>query len=195
MPPPEHVPVLPFFGVGPGAPHAPPYRHELAEGLTANDLVDPHLYPVSAFSARSGKGVYLVGMLVPQPGITGRSPDFESGRIVPNTVLPITLEGVAIRNGQLFDPFLLPESEIPPLDESVAPRFAGVEGYSHLPFFTADNQLLGPPGTPVQGGPVRDQDARQTGKRLEHRRALPGATEPMTAGESHHWMRLIITLF
>ena len=151
MPPPEHVPVLPFFGVGPGAPHAPPYRHELAEGLAANDLVDRHLYPVSAFSAKSGKGVYLVGMLVPQPGIRGRSPDFESGRIVPNTVLPITLEGVAIRNGELFDPFFLPESEIPPLDESVAPQFAGVEGYSHLPFFTADNQLLGPPGTPVEG--------------------------------------------
>ena len=105
--------------------------------------MDRHLYPASAFSAKSGKGVYLVGMLVPQPGIRGRSPDFESGRIVPTMVLPITLEGVAIRNGELFDPFLLPESEIPPLDESVAPQFAGVDA-------TAISRSL-PRGQPAPG--------------------------------------------
>jgi hypothetical protein len=151
MPPPEHIEVLPFFGVGPGAAHAPPYGHELAEGMAANDLTDRHVFPVSAFSARSGNGVYLVFMLVPRPGTRGRSPDFEVGPIIPNAVHPITISGVAIRDGESFDPFLAPESEIPRLNRRVAPQFAGMQGYSHLPFFTATNQLLGPPGTPAEG--------------------------------------------
>ena len=32
LPPPEHVP-HPDLGVGPGAPHQPPYRREISEGV------------------------------------------------------------------------------------------------------------------------------------------------------------------
>jgi hypothetical protein len=151
LPPPNHIPIPPVFGVGPGAAHEPPYDRELAEGVDANGLDDRHSFPASAFSAEPGNGVYLVWMIVPDPGVAGRSPDFASGPIIPNALFPLTVTGVATRNGESFDPFLVAGFEIPPLDESVAPQFAGVEGHSHIPFFIADNQLFGPANTPPEG--------------------------------------------
>jgi hypothetical protein len=151
LPPPEHIPIPPLFGVGPGAPHAPPYDQELAEGVAANGLVDRHSFPASAFSTETGNGVYLVTMIVPEPGVTGRSPDFASGPIVPNSLFPLSVDGIATRNGETFDPILVQGLEIPPLDESVAPQFAGVEGHSHIPLFIADNQFFGPANTPPEG--------------------------------------------
>ncbi len=151
LPPPKHVPALPAFGTGPGSPHGPPYGRELAKSVAANGFVDRHIFGPAAFSAKTENGVYLVFMIVPRPGTNGRSPDFRSGPIIPNAVFPITIKGVAFRNGEVFDPFLAPESELPPLDEKVAPRFAGMDGHSHIPIFLADNQLLGPPNTPEYG--------------------------------------------
>jgi hypothetical protein len=152
LPPPNHIPLLPVFGVGPGTPHDPPYDRELAEGVDANGLQDRHSFPASAFSAELGNGVYLVWMLVPDPGVTGRSPDFSSGPIIPNSLFPIVVSGIATRNGQPFDPFLVPGLVVPPLDERVAPQFAGMEGHSHLPIFIADNQAFAiDPNTPLTG--------------------------------------------
>ncbi|HEX6107727.1 MAG TPA: hypothetical protein VFZ26_19230 [Gemmatimonadales bacterium] len=151
MPPPEHMPALPFYGIGPGIPHGPPYDRELAEGVTRLGFEDRHSFPASAWSAESLNGVYLVWMLVPDPGVTGRSPDFASGPIIPNSLFPMTLAGVVTRDGEPFDPAFIPPSELAPLDGTVAPRFAGVEGHSHLPIFTAESHLLAPPGTPVEG--------------------------------------------
>jgi hypothetical protein len=151
LPPPNHIPLPPVFGVGPGAPHDPPYDRELAEGVDANGLDDRHSFPASAFSAESENGVYLVWMTVPDPGVTGRSPDFASGPIIPNALFPLVVSSIATRNGQPFDPFL-GELEVPALDESVAPQFAGVEGHSHLPIFTATSQTFAiDPGTPPEG--------------------------------------------
>jgi hypothetical protein len=151
MPPPEHAPALPFYGTGPGIPHDPPYDRELAEGVSRLGLEDRHSFPASAFLTESLNGVYLVWMLVPDPGITGRSPDFASGPIIPNSLFPMTLAGVTTRNGEPFNPAFIPPSPLAPLDETVAPRFADVEGHSHIPIFVAESQLFGPPGTPVEG--------------------------------------------
>ena len=151
MPPPEHMPALPFYGTGPGIPHDPPYDHELAEGVARLGFEDRHSFPLSAFSTESLNGVYLVWMLVPDPGVTGRSPDFTSGPIIPNSLFPMIIAGVVTRNGQSFDPVFIPPSELAPLDETVAPRFADVDGHSHLPIFVAESHLFAPPDTPVAG--------------------------------------------
>jgi hypothetical protein len=151
MPPPEHVPALPFYGTGPGIPHDPPYERELAEGVTRLGLEDRHSFPASAFSTESLNGVYLVWMLVPDPGVTGRSPDFVLGPIIPNSLFPMTITGAVTRDGASFDPSFIPPTELAPLDETVAPRFAGMDGHSHLPIFIAESQLFAPPGTPVEG--------------------------------------------
>jgi hypothetical protein len=150
-PAPEHIPISPALGIGPGAPHGPPYRRELAKAVKANGLVDRDVFPAVAFSARSGNAVYLAGTLIPRARARGRSPDFDAGWIIPNRVMPITVSGISQRNGESFDPFLAPETDIPALDEDLAPQFGDLDGHSHIPFITGDNQLFGPPGTPVQG--------------------------------------------
>lgn len=163
LPRPEHRPVLPELGVGPGVPHDPPYRRELARGLAALDLEERRVFPLSAFTKKSENGVYLVWMLVPSPGVTGRSPDFESGPIIPNSIFPLVFRGEAFRDGEIFDPFLVAESEIPALDGSIRPRFGNVDGHSHLPVFVAESHFFAPPRTPVEGRyryrlVLRDQD-------------------------------------
>jgi hypothetical protein len=65
--------------------------------------------------------------------------------------LPITFIGIAKRNGEFFDPLLAPESDIPALDEDLAPQFADMDGHSHIAFIVADNQAFGPPDTPARG--------------------------------------------
>jgi len=150
-PAPRHIPISPTFGIGPGTSHGPPYRHELAKAMKANDLVDRGVFPAVAFSTRSGNAVYLAGTLVPRDVARGRSPDFESGWIIPNRVMQITVAGIAKRNGEIFDPLLAPESDLPALDEDLAPQFADVDGHSHIAFITGTSQVFGPPGTPVQG--------------------------------------------
>ncbi len=151
MPPPEHRPALPFYGTGPGRAHGPPYNRELAQGVRRLGVQDRQSFRAAAFSTESLNGVYLVWMLVPSPGVTGRSPDFVSGPIIPNSLFPMVISGAVTRNGEPFDPAFIPPSELAPLDETVAPRFANVDGHSHLPVFLAESQLFGPPGTPVQG--------------------------------------------
>jgi len=152
LPPPNHI-VIPPGVVLPGAAHAPPYDGELAQGVAANGFVDRHSFPASAFSAESRNGIYLVWMLVPDPGVTGRSPDFASGPIIPNSLFPIIINGIATRNGETFDPVFVADLQVPPLDQNTAPQFAGMEGYSHLPVFTADAQVFGidPANTPPEG--------------------------------------------
>ena len=150
-PAPEHVPVSPTLGIGPGSAHGPPYRHEIFKAMKENDLVDRAVFPAVAFASRPGNAVYLAGTLVPRAVARGRSPDFESGWIIPNRVMPITVAGIAKRNGEIFDPLLAPESDLPALDEDIAPRFADVDGYSHIPFITGTSQTFGPPGTRARG--------------------------------------------
>jgi hypothetical protein len=72
------------------------------------------------------------------------------GSITPNALFPIHASGVAYRDGQVFDPFLVPDVDVPPLDQSLDPPL-DVDGHSHFPFFTATTADFGPPGGQLRG--------------------------------------------
>jgi hypothetical protein len=147
LPPPNHQ-FHPQLLVGPGAPHAPPYDTELAQGVAALGFEEGRVFGASDFS--EGNGVYFVWMTVPDPGSTGSSPDFASGPIIPNTLFPITITGVSTRNNQVFDPALA-NFAVPALnDPSLTPSF-DVEGHSHFPFFIGEATVFGPEGVGPAG--------------------------------------------
>lgn len=148
LPPPNHVWNDAFGGIGPGAPHQPPYDTEFAQGVTNLEYHEGQPFNPSEFS--NGNGVWLVWMTVPDPGTTGSSPDFPSGPIIPNSLFPIHVHGVTVRNSASFNPYVA-DFNVPALDANIDPRFAGVEGHSHFPVFIADNLDFGPAGTKPQG--------------------------------------------
>jgi hypothetical protein len=152
LPPPNHV-FIPSLLVGPGAPHRPPYDSELADGVDDLGFHEGDRFRISEFSGANG--VWLVWMNVPMPGTMGSSPDSKfHARIIPNSLFPIHVEGVSYHNNKVFDPFLLGPFDVPPLDENVDPRFAGLDGHSHFPIFNADNASFGPPGEKLNGSYV-----------------------------------------
>jgi len=81
LPPPYHLLNPTIGGIGPGAPHKPPYNTEMAKGLAKLGYHQGVEFRRSEFS--NGMGVYIVWMTVPDPGVTGSSPDFASGPIIP----------------------------------------------------------------------------------------------------------------
>ena len=144
LPPPTHR-LHPDLGVGPGAPHNPPYDSELAMGIATQGFVDKSVFTVSEFSGANG--VYLSWMNVPSPGAIGSSPDFASGPIIPNTLFPIALSAQDFRNG---DPVSSISFEVPPLDDMLSPPF-NVDGHSHFPIFSASHASFLPEGTDPVG--------------------------------------------
>jgi hypothetical protein len=147
LPPPNHQ-YNQYLGVGPGVAHPPPYDTELAAGVAARGYHQGVSFHGAEFS--NGTGVYIAFMNVPGPGATGTSPDFKSGPIIPNSIFPIVVNGIALRQGQLFDSFLI-RASVPPLDSSIDTAFRKVEGHSHFPFFVADNADFGKTGQLLPG--------------------------------------------
>ena len=145
LPPPNHV-FHPALGAGPGAPHAPPYDNELAQGVAAQGFHDEVVFATSDFSG--GQGVYLAWMNVPVGPTTGSSPDFSTGPIIPNTLFPITVVGTDYHNGKKFSD--LADFTVPPLDQTLSPPF-NVDGHSHFPLFIVDAQDFGPAGAKLRG--------------------------------------------
>ena len=145
LPPPNHV-SNPALGVGPGAPHAPPYDSELADGVNNLGFDEGVRFATSEFS--NGAGVWLAWMNVPAPGTTGSSPDFSSGPIIPNALFPIHFSGIDVHNGKYFSN--LGAADVPPLDANLSPPF-NVDGHSHFPIFFADNADFGPTGAKLGG--------------------------------------------
>ncbi len=148
LPPPNHVP-HPALGIGPGAPHQPPYDSEMADGVEDLGFHEGVRFDMSEFS--NGQGIWLAWMNVPAPGVTGSSPDFASGPIIPNTIFPIHFYGTDAHNGKPFS--VLGDSTVPPLDGSLTPPFY-VDGHSHFPMFVADNADFGPSGAKLRGSYV-----------------------------------------
>src|SRR4030095_12367251 len=146
LPPPNHVFNPDFGGVGPGAPHAPPYDSELADGVSNLGFDEGVRFARSQFS--QGQGVWLAWMNVPAPGTTGSSPDFASGPIIPNALFPIHFSGNNVHNGKPFS--FLGAADVPPLDANLNPPF-DVDGHSHFPVFFADNADFGPSGANLHG--------------------------------------------
>jgi hypothetical protein len=133
LPPPNHLP-NPALGIGPGAPHAGPYTHELADGVADNGFVDKMLFSPQEWAPPNG--IMFTFMVVPTPGTTGRSPDFASGPIIPNSQFPIHVSWAILLNGT--NPFGgTAEFDVPPLDASIG--FPGVDGHSHFPIFLGAN--------------------------------------------------------
>jgi hypothetical protein len=132
LPPPNHE-VHPALGVGPGAPHPPPYDSELANGVAVQGFREGVRFSTSEFS--DGQGVLLAWMNVPAPGVTGSSPDFASGSIIPNALFPISVVGETRHNGRLFSETVF---QVPALNSALDPPF-DVDGHSHFPIFIADN--------------------------------------------------------
>lgn len=133
LPPPNHE-FNPQLGVGPGAPHEGPYDQELGEGVASNGYVEKSVFAASEYSA--GAGVYLVFMLVPGPGSPfGSSPDFISGPILPNSSFPLDVYGETFTNGVFND--IVAFGSVPAISEVTG--FEALDGYSHIPYFVADN--------------------------------------------------------
>ena len=127
---------------------SPPYSSELDDGLEAADLHDGWIFRRSEFS--NGSAIIVGCMVVPRPGTRGSSPDVDSGRIIPNELFPIEGNGVAYRNNEVFDAFLLVDFEVPPLTPDLEPPF-DADGHSHFPLFVASNDSFGPPGIDLRG--------------------------------------------
>jgi hypothetical protein len=87
-------------------------------------------------------------MVVPRPGTKGSSPDFSAGRIIPNTLFPIDVEGTAYRNGRVFDENF--DFQVPPLTTAIDPSF-DVDGHSHFPLSLVTNFDF----RPAEGPPIR----------------------------------------
>ena len=133
LPLPNHA-LNPVLGIGPGAAHAGPYDREMADGVAANGYVESTRFTTDQYS--KGSGVYFVFMLLPGAGsVTGSSPDFASGPILPLSLFPLSLSGGTYTNGTLND--ALADFQVPALSDVAG--FAGIGGHSHIPFFFVDN--------------------------------------------------------
>jgi hypothetical protein len=133
LPLPNHQP-HPSLGIGPGAAHAGPYDAELAGRLKTLGLADKDVFRESEFTG--GEGVFLLWMVTPtSQAPNGSSPDFQSGRIIPSSVFPITVHAELFGNGESWFDFGF---DVPALDGALDPPFA-VEGHSHFPLFFATN--------------------------------------------------------
>jgi len=145
LPEPNHT-YHPDLFVGPGAPHDPPYDHEMADGVAAQGFREGVRFSQAEFS--NGMGIYAVWMNVPYPGTTGSSPDFASGPVIPNSLFPIHVNATSTHNGRPFSTVF--DGDVLALDGNLNPPFA-VDGHSHFPFFLADNADFGPPGGKLNG--------------------------------------------
>jgi hypothetical protein len=145
---PNHKP-HPNLGVGPGAPHDPPYDEEIKDGLNRLGIRDQKSFSPEDFS--DPNVIFFTFMVVAQnrEGCPrGSSPDFTEGPIIPNSLFPgqpdtvLSSRTTFFRNNQVFDPAFV--VDVPRLDK-VDPPFL-VAGHSHLPIFLATAKEFGAGG-------------------------------------------------
>ncbi len=91
---------------GPGVetytPHPGPYDTELSTNAAAAGFVNQSIFPQSAIML-DPNGVYFAFMMLPDPGVTGSSRDFESGPIIPNSLFPMTTHAEMWLDGILVE--------------------------------------------------------------------------------------------
>jgi hypothetical protein len=124
----------------PGTPHAPPYDGELERGVKNAGFVNTAELPSVDLKAPSG--LYLAFFLVPDVGAAvGRSPDYASGPILPDSLFPISIQGDLYQENSVANPNF--DSGYPPL--SMLMPSASFDGYSHLPLIFATNMEFSAP--------------------------------------------------
>ncbi|MBI5503070.1 MAG: hypothetical protein HY907_22685 [Deltaproteobacteria bacterium] len=113
-----------FFG--PGTPHAPPYDHEITDGLTAQGIpYGPHRAYEDVLSPRC---IFIAMLLIPTADApVGSSPDFASGPILPSSILPIAYDGMLYAGEMGIDMYF---DGTVPLLSTLSPPASG-DGYSH----------------------------------------------------------------
>jgi uncharacterized protein YjbI with pentapeptide repeats len=127
-------------------PHTPPYDTELSAGVLAGGYVNRSVFTPDAITLQPN-GVYFVFMLVPDPGNTGNSRDFEAGPVIPNSLFPIANNIDAWLDGVLVDRLAGADAVI-----TVQPRDVGKDGTSHIEVMQAiwhpwdDDLSVGPLG-------------------------------------------------
>lgn len=129
--------------------HPPPYDTDIGTGVHQAGFHDASLFDETAFT--QGNGVVFGWMLVPDPGVTGNAREFDCGPVIPNSILPISITGIAYLNGQVYDPQLVQGGSVPPDN--------GVDGRSHFPALTEDDVSYGPSGVEPRGHFVYDYTA------------------------------------
>ncbi|MCC6419238.1 MAG: PEP-CTERM sorting domain-containing protein [Gemmataceae bacterium] len=104
-------------------PHSPPYNSELGTGLANAGFPEREVFSVSEFIAPNS--VQLGFTIVPgsNPPTGSAPPDFTSGPIIPNSVLPIEILGDVYRNGVLFQSGAL---------DFTIPKASSADGRSHF---------------------------------------------------------------
>jgi hypothetical protein len=130
MSPPNHV-WNDALGIGPGAPHPPPYDDEID-----HHLADLGFKPGSVFSTAEALWPNVIlglWMVVPSAGAPiGSSPDFEHGAIIPHTIFPIHVNVDFYPHGAA-NPVAFGSFDVPALDTIEPP--INVEGHSHFPIY------------------------------------------------------------
>lgn len=82
--------------------HAPPYDQEYTDGLALTGFPEKEAFSVSEFTSPSA--VHLGYVLVPQSNApTGSTQDYASGPIIPNGILPISIQGDVFLNGAIYE--------------------------------------------------------------------------------------------
>lgn len=123
-----------FNLLGPDEVHPPPYDSELLDGLAANGINPGHKFHVADWTAPMG--LILSACIVPGEGAPiGRSPDFDSGPIIPDSLFPMHIDADLAEGGFLDDGDL--DGDQPPISQVLPGTDA--QGWSHLPFNIAEN--------------------------------------------------------
>lgn len=131
---------------GPGTPHAGPYGSELYTLFTAASTPAQQTFTAAQFGAPTGV-VILMNAVPNALAPLGSSPDFASGRIIPNSLFPILVDGDLRRNGAMYDKDF--DWQYRALDKFETPILK--DGASHLLLWFGENSSFVPSVTDPKG--------------------------------------------
>jgi hypothetical protein len=128
-----------------GVPTPPPYEKHVAERFAAIGLQDSTTF-VPTDIDNQPNAVFIVYSLVPDPGTIGSAYDFTAGPVIPNNILPISVDGELVRNGVVIDPEF----------DSLVVRDDSFDGLSWILLYSGAAASFFPSGT----GPIGSYELR-----------------------------------
>jgi hypothetical protein len=143
--------------MAPGTPHAP-HEQEVAESVMAAGWTSTGTLPALDFAAPGG--LFLIFLLFPNANAPiGATPDYASGKVLPDSLFPISIDADALYGNVIFYTAL--DSKYPALG-SIQPD-SGLAGYSHIPLVFALNSDNVIPATGFYRWRIRVIDATGSG--------------------------------